>query len=133
MSAIQEELNSLEQMGTWDVVDRREVPRDAKIMPSKFVLKVKRQADGTIDRFKARLVASGNLQQAGVDYDTTFAPVVDFTVVRMMLAIAAKKGFKVHQMDVKTAFFNGDVDADVHSKGCTEVAKFAISDGVYTD
>jgi Reverse transcriptase (RNA-dependent DNA polymerase) len=81
MRAIHDELNSLEQMGTWDVVDRIEVPRDAKILPSKFVLKIKRQADGTIDRFKARLVAKGNLQQSGFDYDTTFAPVVDFTVL----------------------------------------------------
>jgi Reverse transcriptase (RNA-dependent DNA polymerase) len=95
-------------------VDREEVPQDAKILPSKFVLKVKRLADGTIDRFKARLVVLGNLQQSGIDYETTFSPVVDFTVVRMMLAIAAKKGCKVHQMDVKTAFLNGDLDVDVY-------------------
>jgi Reverse transcriptase (RNA-dependent DNA polymerase) len=127
---IQEELNSLEQMGTWDVVDRIEVPRDAKILPSKFVLKVKRQADGTIDRFKARLVAMGNLQESDIEYDITFAPVVDFTVVRMMTAIAAKKGYKVHQMDVKTAFLNGDLDVDVYLRLPKEIQGIYGSDKV---
>jgi Reverse transcriptase (RNA-dependent DNA polymerase) len=54
-----------------------------------------------------------NLQQFGIDYDTTIPPVVGFTVVRMMMLIATKKGYKVHQMDVKTAFLNGDLDVDV--------------------
>lgn len=65
------------------------------------MLKVKRHEDGHIERYKARLVICG---KAGVDYDSTFAPVVDFTTIRMMLAISAKKGYKVHQLDVKTAF-----------------------------
>lgn len=103
-AVIQEELTSLEDMKTWEKVDRRHVPRDARILPSKFVLKVNRHENGDIERYKARLVICGNMQQAGVGYDSTFAPVVDFTTIRMMLAISAKKGYKVHHLDVKTAF-----------------------------
>jgi Reverse transcriptase (RNA-dependent DNA polymerase) len=66
-----------------------------------------------MERYKARVVILGNLQQVGVDYDLTFAPVIDFTIVRLLLAVASKKGYTVHHMDVKSAFLNSQVDADV--------------------
>jgi Reverse transcriptase (RNA-dependent DNA polymerase) len=77
------------------------------------VLKIKRHEDGTMERYKARVVILGNLQQVGVDYDLNFAPVIDFTIVRLLLAVASKKGYTVHHMDVKSAFLNGQVNADV--------------------
>jgi transposase InsO family protein len=110
-AAIQEELTSLEDMHTWDLVD---LPQGARALPNKFVLKIKRHENGLVERYKARLVILGNLQAAGIDFDDTFAPVVDFAVVRLMFAVAAKEGMHIHQMDVKTAFLNGDMHRDVY-------------------
>jgi hypothetical protein len=104
MEAIHSELASLREMRTWELIDKKEVPADARILPCNLVLKVKRHEDGTVERYKARVVILGNLQQVGVDYDLTFAPVIDFTIVRLMLAVASKKGYAVHHMDVKSAF-----------------------------
>jgi Reverse transcriptase (RNA-dependent DNA polymerase) len=81
--AIHSELGSLREMKTWELVDK-EVPADAKILPCKLVLKIKKNKDGTVERYKTRVVILGNLQQVGVDYDLTFAPVIDFTIVRLM-------------------------------------------------
>ena len=84
--AIRAELEALERMGTWEIVER---PSKAKVIFSKWVLKKKRTADGNLAKYKARLVICGNHDtDAAV---TTFAPVVDFTVVRLLLAIAAQK------------------------------------------
>ena len=84
-AAIAEELESLREAGTWDVV---EAPRGAKVFPSRFVLKVKRNSDGTFERRKARLVLLGNLQRPCIDFYDTYAPVADFVVVRIVLATA---------------------------------------------
>jgi Reverse transcriptase (RNA-dependent DNA polymerase) len=91
MEAIHSELVSLREMRTWELVDKKEVPGDARILPCKLVLKIKTHEDGTIERYKARVVVLGNLQQVGVDYDLTFAPVIDFTIVRLMLAVASRR------------------------------------------
>jgi Reverse transcriptase (RNA-dependent DNA polymerase) len=112
MKPMHSELNSLREMGTCKLVSKAEVSAGIRILPCKLVLKIKKH--GAVDRYKARLVILGTLHQAGIDYDATFAPVVDFTIVRLMLAIEAKSGYQVHQMGVKTAFLNGDVDADVY-------------------
>ena len=84
--AIKSELNSLEKNRTWDIVDK---PSKARAIFCKWVLKKKRTADGEISRYKARLVICGNLDNSPIAH--TFAPVVDFTIVRLVLAIAAQK------------------------------------------
>ena len=68
------------------------------------------RADGSIDKYKARLVIKGYRQKESLDYFDTYSPVTRITSIRMILAIAALKNLEVHQMDVKTAFLNGDLE-----------------------
>lgn len=96
--AIQAELLALEENQTWDVVT---CPPSVKPLGSKFVFTIKLRSDGSIDRYKARLVVLGNKQEFGLDYEETFAPVAKMTTVRIILAIAASKSWQLHQMDVK--------------------------------
>ncbi len=75
---------------------------------------MKLRSDGTLDRYKARLVALGNRQEYGVDYEETFAPMAKMTTIRTVLAIAASQGWSLHQMDVKNAFLHGDLKEDIY-------------------
>jgi hypothetical protein len=109
--AMQEELDSIKANKTFTLVP---LPAGRQAIGSKWVYKVKRHVDGSIDRFKARLVAKGYAQLYGIDFTETFAPVVRFSSLRAILAIAAAADYEVHQMDVKTAFLNGDLDEDIY-------------------
>jgi transposase InsO family protein len=109
--AMQEELDSIKANDTYTLVP---LPAGRQAIGCKWVYKVKRHADGSIDRFKARLVAKGYSQQYGIDFTETFAPVVRFSSLRAILAIAAANDYEIHQMDVKTAFLNGDLDEDIY-------------------
>lgn len=111
--AMQKEMESLYANEVWDLV---ELPKSKKAVGSKWVFKVKVDADGEIERHKARLVAQGYSQRFGSDYDETFSPVVRFESVRTVAALAAQHGLKLHQMDVKTAFLNGELKEEVYMK-----------------
>ena len=102
--AIGKELNSHASNGTWALVDR---PAGRNIVTNKWVFKIKRNADGTVERYKARLVARGFTQVEGEDFVDTFAPVVPMKTLRSFIATAAKRNYLVHQMDVETAYLNG--------------------------
>ena len=84
--------------------------RNKLVISSKWLFKIKHASDGSIEKYKARFVARGFSQKEGIDYEETFAPVARYTSVRTILAIAASKGWKVHQMDVKTVFLNGKIE-----------------------
>jgi len=110
-AAMQEEYGSLMANGTWELV---RLPKDRKSVGCKWVFHTKRDASGHIVRHKARLVAKGYSQVQGVDFNETFAPVVKFTTIRCMLAIGSAMDFEIHQMDVKTAFLNGELEEDIY-------------------
>ena len=108
--AMDSEHSSLIRNKTWSLVSR---PKDVNIVGNRWVFKVKRKGDGSIDRFKARLVAQGFSQTYGVDYDEVFSPVVRFSTLRSLLALANANNWEIHQMDVTTAFLNGELDCAV--------------------
>lgn len=110
-AAMSEELRALDHTHTWDLVP---LPTGKHPISCKWVYKIKTLADGTIDRYKARLVARGFLQQHGIDYDETFAPVAKMTTVRTLLAVASVRSWSISQMDVKNAFLHGDLAEDVY-------------------
>jgi hypothetical protein len=111
IKAMNEELQALQENFTWDIVS---CPPDIKPIGCKWVYSVKLNSDGSLNRYKARLVALGNKQEYGIDYDETFAPVAKMTTVRTILSIAASNGWSLHQMDVKNAFLHGDLTEDIY-------------------
>ncbi|KAK8919425.1 hypothetical protein KSP39_PZI020937 [Platanthera zijinensis] len=109
--AIDDEMHSLLQNNTWHLVD---LPKGAKVLGCKWVLKKKLHSDGSIARYKARLVAKGYKQQGGIDYFDVYSPVCHLSTIRILLALASIENFIVHQMDVKTAFLNGELDEEIY-------------------
>ena len=105
------EIAALESNRTWTLTA---LPFGKKPIGSKWVYKIKRKADGSIERYKARLVAKGYTQLEGVDYSETFSPVVKLTTVRLVLVLAAAKNWLLHQLDVNNAFLHGDLIEDVY-------------------
>ncbi len=123
LAAIKTELDAIEDNKTWTLVPRTEADN---ILTSKWVFKCKEilKADGKISKkYRARLVSRGFQQKEGIDYHETYAPVVKFTTLRMFLSLVAHLDLHCHQMDVKTAFLNGDLEQDVYMEqpeGCID-------------
>ncbi len=72
-------------------------------------VQVKHNANGFVNRFKAKLVAKGYAQTCGIDYEETYSPIAKMTTIRAIIAMAIAKGWSLHQMDVKNVFFHGDL------------------------
>lgn len=110
-SASSDEIASIEQNETWILV---ELPQGAKAIGVKWVFKLKRNADGSINKHKARLVAKGYVQRHGIDFDEVFAPVARIETVRLLINLAAANGWEIHHLDVKTAFLHGELKETVY-------------------
>ena len=109
MEAAQIEINALLANGTWELV---ELPAGRRAIGSRWVFLVKRQSDGTIDRYKARLVARGDNQRPGIDYDQVFAPTARLGALRSVLAMAALAGDHIESIDISNAYLNGELEKE---------------------
>lgn len=123
MNAMKDEMDSMASNQVWDLV---ELPDGIKTIGCKWVFKTKRDSLGNIERYKARLVAKGFTQREGIDYTETFSPVSKKDSLRVIMALVAHFDFELHQMDVKTAFLNGDLEEEVYMK---QLEGFSSKDG----
>lgn len=113
VTAMNHELDALELNKTWELVT---LPPGKHAIGSKWIFKTKYLADGSVDKYKARLVVLGCHQRLGEDYFETFAPVAKLTTVRTLLAVAAMEKWHTHQMDVSNAFLHGELSETVYMK-----------------
>ena len=109
--AVNSEIESILQNHTWELED---LPPGCKPLGHKWIFKRKLKADGSIDKYKARLVVKGYKQKEGVDYFDTYSPVTRITSIRMLMANAALHNLDIHQMDVKIAFLNGELNEEIY-------------------
>lgn len=109
--AMDEEMSSLHENETWEMVD---LPAYAKAIPVRWVYKIKRDAAGNVERYKARLVVKGYMQREGVDFTEVYAPVSKHTSLRALLSLVAAENLELHQLDVKTAFLNGELEEELY-------------------
>lgn len=111
----------IEKNQTWELVPR---PQHKNVISVKWVFRTKLNADGSINKHKARLVVKGYAQVFGVDFLETFAPVARLDTIRLVLALAAQKGWKMFQLDVKSAFLNGYLQEEIYVE---QLEGFAIT------
>ena len=111
LQAMETEMRSLKSNDVWELV---ELLPGKKAVGSKWVYKVKTGADGSLKRYKARLVAQGFTQKYGSDYDETFCPVVRQESLRALTALSVQYGLKLHQVDMTIVFLNGNLEEEVY-------------------
>nr|GEU66677.1 zinc finger, CCHC-type [Tanacetum cinerariifolium] len=111
--AVQSEIDSIVHNDTWELTD---LPPECKALGCKWILKRKMKVDGNIDKYKARLIIQGFRQKEGINFFDTYAHVARISTIRMLLALAAIHDLVIHQMDVKAAFLNGDLDEEIYMK-----------------
>ena len=109
--AMDNEILSIEKNKTWTLTM---LPNNAKRIGVKWIYKTKFNESGEIDKYKARLVAKGYSRKHGIDYTEVFAPVARLDTVRMIISMAAQKGLRIGQLDVKSAFLHGELSEDVY-------------------
>lgn len=112
-ASMQKEYDCLVKNGTWSLV---ELPAGQKLVGCKWVFNIKRNADGSIHKYKSRLVAKGCSQQFGVNFTETFSPVVRYATIRMIIALACEHNLHLHQLDVSSAYLNSDLHDTVYMK-----------------
>ncbi|GAA0163100.1 transmembrane signal receptor [Lithospermum erythrorhizon] len=113
MNAMKDEMDCMTSNRVWDLV---ELPNGVKAIGCKWVFKTKKDSHGNIERHKTRLVAKGFTQREGIDYTETFSHVSKKDSLRVVMALVAHFDFELHQMDVKKAFLNGDLEEEVYMK-----------------
>ncbi|CAL8123074.1 unnamed protein product [Prunus armeniaca] len=108
---MEEEIKTIEKNKTWELVDHRQ---DKENIGVKWVYKTKFNPDGSIQKHKARLVAKSYSQQPGIDYNETFAPVARLDTIRALVALVAQTKWRIYQLDVKSAFLNGELKEEIY-------------------
>jgi hypothetical protein len=101
---VRSEMDSILSNETWELVDQ---PYGCKPMGCKWVFKKKLRPDGTIDKYKERLVAKGYTQKEGEDFFDIYSPIARLTTIRVLLSLTVSHGLLIHRMDAKTTFLNG--------------------------
>ena len=109
--AMEEEIEAIEKNSTWELV---KLPEKCKTIGVKWIYKIKRDNSGEIVRYKARLVAKGFSQVRGVDFEEVFSPVARAESIRIIVAMAAQFKWKLHHLDIKSAFLNGYIEEDIY-------------------
>lgn len=104
---MENKMRSLEQNETWTLT---KLPSGRQPIQNRWVFKLKLDGDGAVRRYKARLVSKGFTQRPGIDFEETFSPVVKHDSLRAVLAVADERDLNILQLDVKTAFLNGDLN-----------------------
>jgi hypothetical protein len=110
-NAMDEDMADLDANSTWELVVLLE---DKKAIGCKWVYKVKHNANGSMSRYKVRLVAKGYAQTYGINYEEPYSPITKMTTIRVIIAMATAKGWSLHQMDIKNVFFHGDLHEEVY-------------------
>jgi len=112
-NAMCDEIAALRSNHTWSLVPFHS---SMNVVGSRWVYRIKRRVDGSIERYKARLVARGFTQQEGIDYSETFSPVIKQATVRLVFSIAVSRNWKIHQLDIHNAFLIGVLTKEVYMK-----------------
>ncbi|CAN0884979.1 Retrovirus-related Pol polyprotein from transposon TNT 1-94, partial [Linum grandiflorum] len=122
--AADSEIQSIMSKHTWELVD---LPKGCKAIGCKWIFKRKLMTDGSVERYKARLVIKGYSQKSGLDFFDTYSPVTKISTIRVLFALASIFNMAVHQMDVKTAFLNGELNEEIYMvqpPGCSTPETF---------
>ena len=114
IAAMNKEISDLIKHETWELISIDDVPKDRRVVKSKFVYTIKYNRDGTIERFKARFVACGYSQVKDFDYTETFSATLRSTSFRLLMAVAAGKKLNLDHYDVTSAFTQSEIDAEIY-------------------
>ncbi|GJS25574.1 zinc finger, CCHC-type containing protein [Tanacetum coccineum] len=124
--AINDEMDSIMGNNTWVLTD---LPPGCRPLGCKWIFKRKLKVDGTIEKFKARLVIQGFRQRSGIDYYDTYAPVARISTIRLLISMASIHSLIIHQMDVKTTFLNGELDEETPKQWHQKFDEVVLSNG----
>ncbi|RDX98154.1 hypothetical protein CR513_18963, partial [Mucuna pruriens] len=111
VQAMKEEMEALEKNSTWEIVDR---PKDKRVVGCRWIYTVKCKSNGTLERYKARLVAKEYTQTYGIDYEETLAPIAKMNTIRVIISLAAHFGWNLQQFDVKNVFLHGELEEEIY-------------------
>ncbi|GKU93614.1 hypothetical protein SLEP1_g7191 [Rubroshorea leprosula] len=128
VNAMNEEIKAIERNNTWVLTD---IPQAHKAIDVKWVFKTKVKSNGEVERYKARLVAKGFEQRLGYDFQEVFSPAARMETIKLIVGLAAQNQWKIHQMDVKSAFLNGPLEEEVYVKQPLGFMKQGSEDKVY--